>query len=693
MWKYISSYFNNDNNYKIIKICPSDKFFYGLTYMNIMENNNEPFIFTSSMNLHKVEFIPEFDKNTIIPENLPKFTLCLENFNISPSRNSTLEIKYNSYNKVFDQLITHYEHNIIIRNEKTYNNFIPKFHINLYISMREPNNHDNSYINLNSFIYKNTIEPPILLKNKKNVGICFSGGGPRAFACTLGYLRALRYYNHDNNLNNYINILKEIKYISGVSGSTWAIIPYIYLNKDITDSEFLGYNFMGNLNKKIDINIANYEGNNYLGNSISKYASNSQLLYYIYEAFEYLDYRERSRIWSYIVGQIFLKPYGLLDTKLIGPNKEYIKEILNKSPLNVESKFNCMRDDVPYYFINATVVDPNKKGSLVNTDFKPFIFTPVYSGMKSKLEKDKIKYGGNYIDTYGFHPYSILKLPKKYGEKMASVEIPIAHSLNDIHRFNLFDMMGASSSAFSIITEKIGLGKLNPSYRLYNEEEEKVEYFDFADGGTLDNLGILPMLQKKVKHIVLFINSDNPLRKNMNLEEMNKEIDIFLRQLFLGKCKQDQLQYFGYFTFQCDCKVFKNRENNDWINLLKNLKNNIDKNGVGFAELYNVETLENKEYGIPNYIIDRLSIVYLYDLENWRKNRCGDDVDILLSTDKFKHFPYYNTVFENCNWFNEEVLQIEQSKINLLSDMCYWSIQKEPLIRKLFNEIIFNKDY
>lgn len=51
------------------------------------------------------------------------------------------------------------------------------------------------------------------LKDKKDFGLAFSGGGTRAASATLGQLRGLRKKG----------LLKDVKYISAVSGGSWAV--------------------------------------------------------------------------------------------------------------------------------------------------------------------------------------------------------------------------------------------------------------------------------------------------------------------------------------------------------------------------------------------------------------------------------------------------------------------------------------
>ena len=56
------------------------------------------------------------------------------------------------------------------------------------------------------------------LRDKKNLGLAFSGGGVRAYTATLGYLRGLL----------DIGLLQQARYVSGVSGGSWAAAAYTF---------------------------------------------------------------------------------------------------------------------------------------------------------------------------------------------------------------------------------------------------------------------------------------------------------------------------------------------------------------------------------------------------------------------------------------------------------------------------------
>lgn len=70
-----------------------------------------------------------------------------------------------------------------------------------------------------------------------NVGVCLSGGGSRALTCGMGQLRALQHLQANGR-----SLLGQVKAISTVSGGSWVGVPFLYLNQDTGDDNYLnGY--------------------------------------------------------------------------------------------------------------------------------------------------------------------------------------------------------------------------------------------------------------------------------------------------------------------------------------------------------------------------------------------------------------------------------------------------------------------
>ena len=70
-----------------------------------------------------------------------------------------------------------------------------------------------------------------LIDRTRDCGVCFSGGGTRSLAASMGQLRGL--YN--------LGLLSGTRYISSVSGGSWAATNYVYYKSGAAnDIQLLG---------------------------------------------------------------------------------------------------------------------------------------------------------------------------------------------------------------------------------------------------------------------------------------------------------------------------------------------------------------------------------------------------------------------------------------------------------------------
>ena len=129
-----------------------------------------------------------------------------------------------------------------------------------------------------------------------NVGVGFSGGGSRAFACTFGWVRALR------DLGLWHSNLT----IAGISGAAWFLVPFAYATAD--EAALLGeYLEPERLSSK---NIAASGGSmaSLPGPIIAK--CTARLL----GVLGTLDSEGLGRIWRDVIDATFLKPLGVVGT-------------------------------------------------------------------------------------------------------------------------------------------------------------------------------------------------------------------------------------------------------------------------------------------------------------------------------------------------------------------------------------------
>lgn len=402
------------------------------------------------------------------------------------------------------------------------------------------------------------------LRSKKNVGVCFSGGGTRSASCSLGQMRAL----YELRLGGE-KLIDKVRYISCISGGSWFAVPYTYLPDSVRDTTFLGTSL-----EPEQCTLTNLRRMSRQQNSYAYAVSESQMVKKILanyadsrlKSITGTDWGEIDEAYSEAVGQVFLKPFGLgegigklprfftwrdgrLDT-ILGRNKH-----LKKSDF-----YRVEKDSRPYLIAGITLLAPRKEAARAGAlrsmvipapvkshlekmlevwpDMVPFEGTPIYVGT-SVTEKVGVagkRVGGGFIEPLAFDTHAPLKAPGK--DLIAKSRVGAIH-----HRFTLADLMGTCGAAPAIGTYFANRGSSSrsitgifPRFRHWPVKEKGVvleDDYNFGDGGYVDSYGIVPLLRRKVKNIICFINTATPLLGQPGHKEFR--IDAYLPWLFGAK--------------------------------------------------------------------------------------------------------------------------------------------------------------
>ncbi len=336
----------------------------------------------------------------------------------------------------------------------------------------------------------------VYVSKKKNVGIAFSGGGSRSAAATLGQLRAL----------NTLGLLDTVKYISCLSGSAWAAISYTYLPAQMNDTDFLGvYQDPKDLTWD-DMTTTHYGSLAY--NIAHSHTFPRVLLHWMR--------LEGDKKYSGVLNDIYLKRIDLGGRhKYFSYRDSTVIEIISH---NIDLKsWDFYRvnpgNNRPYLIVNSTVVgsEKNSKG-LSNNCFE---ITPLYSGAAYYNQDFKIPLGGGYWESFGLDNTRVNALRNN---DRAVVKLQHKRQI-----FSLADAMALSGRTYYAREDvdknyshcmKIGLWS---PYQYWDNDfymKRTTEKFTMADGGDLDNLGIIALLKRKVDKIIVFVNSEQPISNN-----------------------------------------------------------------------------------------------------------------------------------------------------------------------------------
>ena len=315
--------------------------------------------------------------------------------------------------------------------------------------------------------------------------VCFSGGGTRSMAATVGQLRGLV----------ALGLLDQVGYLSCVSGSSWAVVPYLYAPDGATR--------LGGVARPEDLTLA----------GLGRLDSSSLLLSAtrrFRDTLETLDADPAVRpdqAWARAVGETFLAPVGLydsLDPIGFGPASGSVASGAGGGAVPAP---RCHRPLAarPFPVVHSTLNWPETRST--SQQRLPFEYTPLYVGSPQRRvlldsEAGARTVGGTFVEPLGFG----------CGAPQAEVDADGRVAVRPPSRpFTLGDMIGASS-AFNTPDRDVRVYPHAPYWTLSAADGGPGAVNDlFTDGGDVDNLALLGMLRRRIQAVVVFINSVWPL--------------------------------------------------------------------------------------------------------------------------------------------------------------------------------------
>jgi hypothetical protein len=489
------------------------------------------------------------------------------------------------------------------------------------------------------------------LQNKKDLGIAFSGGGTRSAAATLGQLRGLR----------EIDLLKDVKYISAVSGGSWAATPFIFLPENFTDEEFLG-EVIEPQNLRMDHFDALSE------RSLARAISETVIIDdFIKEALLFAGDETYARA----IGNLFLKPFELNDvTKFFSFHIDAIRQILKFNSTEdddnyylTENDFYLARENRPYMIVGGTIL---RLGNDVHAKRKiQCEYTPLYTGVRA-LFKDagrrKKPIGGGYVESFAYDS----RKPTDSVHNDSRWQVKVGRRR---YRFTLTDIIGSSGAAPREILDKLLLRDIGfpefhhwPISDIGNIDDEEYAH---GDGGHLENLGIMPLLARKVKNIIVFINSKTPFNSRENqyagsiralFEPVN---DFELQDILSGQQKFDLNLVFEQTKLQSLLDGFRQKQESG--------------EPLIYCDEYKVKA--NGHYKIRPYTV-RICWVYNDKVNRWNQHLDnspdGDKINQMLNSKEFSNFPHYRTFLQN----PPKIIDLSRSQVSALAHLSCWCVCK-----------------
>ncbi len=473
-----------------------------------------------------------------------------------------------------------------------------------------------------------------LLKRKKNVGLCFSGGGTRSASLTLGQLRGLK----------EIQVLDQIAYLSAVSGGSWGSLPYLFLDASIPDDTFLGpYLKPQELSVEGIRQLPQYS----MAGAIASSGLFDDLIKNLFSG----DER-----YSNIINDIFLKPFNIGNRhKFFTYNSTTLANVLSYNPQLEPGDFYTMNPNGyrPFPIVGGTIVRP-KLGRY------QFEMTPLYVGLdglfKEAGSRGKYDIGGGYIEPHGFDSDS----PDLVDADKNLVYVRLGRPKR---RFTLGDILGVSGAAPAEYADRLGLEWLGfPEFKYWSPIsglDAKAKEYDFADGGVMENLGIMPMLKRGVDKLLIFVNCQTPLNYGA---DGKANIASSIPALFHQIRNQNGEGHFR------DNIVFMGQEEK-YKQLVDGLMAKI-KNGEPAIHTDTYQISDQAAHNIKGGRQVEIMWVYNSRIGQWVEQLPIEVKQGLEEGSYGKRFPLYLTFMENF----PRIIDMKPEQVNLMAHQAAWSM-------------------
>lgn len=523
-----------------------------------------------------------------------------------------------------------------------------------------------------------------LLSGKPSTAISFSGGGSRSYTVSIGYLLGLR----------EMSVLNSTRYISGVSGGSWATAAFSYAQFGAA-GDSVPRDEAELLDEYVPPEALNMTG---LKHMPARSARRGVTHSFDAAILEKWVTNPLSTAWCDVMYDNFLAPLGVAhDAAFVVDNASAVAARARNPDFLRSAKFVWPRADRPWPIINMALLGPQSLSPFKQSDRRYAMVeaTPLYVGISYARNLSYVgEYGKEETHTVGggVEPWAF-DLSAKIGLGGAS-HATLQTSTPAAPPFSLRVAMGASSYFLGGFVAGVPLIDQEAMERRYfsaatrspTEAPTDAEFL-FADGGTSQNLGLIGLLQRRVRSIVLFCNFETPLSSARKWNPLAANATATLTRDTL---EDDLPTYFGVVPQGLTNKsrgtdvlhnaVFSPGDFAPTVAALQQAQ----LRGSGAVVTTPLTTVSNAYYGLPAGISANVTWVYLSRCTEWEQRlpaelralvvpeKDADDPSSLRKHGTFKGFPHFSTTD----------LSLSAEKANLLASLCAWVIkQNEALLR------------
>ncbi|WP_271010248.1 hypothetical protein [Paucibacter sp. B51] len=498
------------------------------------------------------------------------------------------------------------------------------------------------------------------------VGLCLSGGGSRALSCAMGQLRALR----------WLGKLDELFVISSVSGGSWANSLFTYLPEHISDDDFLGQPVLDP--SQLSLLIGPHRLDHLPPHNLGEVPTRLGLWR---DLDAILTLKERhgyanDELWQGLIGEQVFKPYGLWQPDASGHDPRYFtwtrrylqgqNGILAHNPGLKPGSFLCVERARPFAIFNTALFSNDGP----DADLIPFECN-FQLGVRHNFPAQPSQQGaigGGLLDAFAMGG-------RYLGEANGGGWVS---SGRPARPFALNDIAGCSSAAFAQMLEEqypvlSGLVPRYPYWPVAERAEQDTLHYRFADGGSLENLGLNALLARGLRRLIVCVNTDQAISRDPASGDIVLSDD--LPPLFGLQPFQPGLGYLPYSAQQPGqgaARLYRHNQvfaRQAFAQLQAGL---FAARQAGGAILFRqrLPVLANDWFDVPAQ--DSVELLWVYNdfVSSWWK-ALPFDVRAALELESGGNFPRYNTFTQ---------LELSATLVNALAHLSCWCLASDSTL-------------
>jgi hypothetical protein len=434
---------------------------------------------------------------------------------------------------------------------------------------------------------------------------------------------------------NHLGLLEQARYISCVSGSSLINTAFCYLPLAWNDEVFLGA-----VLPPQDLTLQGLRRTD--PNSFAHVISNSILADDFIKRAAWLSGDET---YSRALGDVFLSPFGLNSLqRFFSFDRDAVSTILEHNPHMRADDFYQVRPGRPYLIVNSLILRTDNQAPRPKRI--PFESTPLYVGARTlhrEAGADERDIGGGYVEPFGFDSDA----PSIFVNGSQRVTVHLGMSR---YRYTLSDAIGGSCAAPAEELARLRLDWLGfPEFKYWSPiNPRRAQEYVVGDGGILENLGLMPLLARRVERIIVFINTKDKLVSGA-----------------LGQINTSLPPLFGLTPGFETNHVFPSSQYDTLVEGL--LAAQRAGKTVMFRDRYQVR--ENERYGIPGGWQVEVLWVYNERVPAWEQ-QLPYEIRAMIGRGSLENFPHYRTFGQNL----PTVIDLNPKQTHLLANLSCWNV-------------------